>query len=197
MEDDFGMILEEYGEAKVAVTVIPVAASTYASDTTGYVDIAQGNTYQFKITSLDGNVPNFGIGNSNAIALVSQSQEGNNYFFKVQAIGQVGDEVGIYINRDANKVATLRITEGDATAAYTCDTTAVNVAAGASYQVEITAAAQPTLAAGNPATRLSSCSAAVTTTTSALPLRRLRPAIRLASTSTAVPARSSRLPSNQ
>lgn len=150
VEDDFGMILEEYGEAKVAVTVIPVAASTYASDTTGYVDIAQGNTYQFKITSLDGNVPNFGIGNSNAIALVSQSQEGNNYFFKVQAIGQVGDEVGIYINRDANKVATLRITEGDATAAYTCDTTAVNVAAGASYQVEITAAAQPTLAAGNP-----------------------------------------------
>ena len=150
VEDDFGMILEEYGEAKVAVTVIPVAASTYASDTTGYVDIAQGNTYQFKITSLDGNVPNFGIGNSNAIALVSQSQEGNNYFFKVQAIGQVGDEVGIYINRDANKVATMRITEGDATAAYTCDTTAVNVAAGASYQVEITAAAQPTLAAGNP-----------------------------------------------
>ena len=150
VEDDFGMILEEYGEAKVAVTVIPVAASTYASDTTGYVDIAQGNTYQFKITSLDGNVPNFGIGNSNAIALVSQSQEGNNYFFKVQAIGQVGDEVGIYINRDANKVATMRITEGDATAAYTCDTTAVNVPAGASYQVEITAAAQPTLAAGNP-----------------------------------------------
>ena len=150
VEDDFGMILEEYGEAKATVTVIPVAASTYASDTTGYVDIAQGNTYQFKITSLDGNVPNFGIGNSNAIALVSQSQEGNNYFFKVQAIGQVGDEVGIYINRDANKVATLRITEGDATAAYTCDTTAVNVAAGASYQVEITAAAQPTLAAGNP-----------------------------------------------
>ena len=196
VEDDFGMILEEYGEAKVAVTVIPVAASTYASDTTGYVDIAQGNTYQFKITSLDGNVPSFGIGNSNAIALVSQSQEGNNYFFKVQAIGQVGDEVGIYINRDANKVATLRITEGDATAAYTCDTTAVNVAAGASYQVEITAAARPWLLATR-ATRLSSCSAAVTTTTSALPLRRLRPAIRLASTSTAVPARSSRLPSNQ
>lgn len=149
VEDDFGMILEEYGEAKVEIKVVPEVTTTYASDTTGYVDIAQGNTYQFKITSLDGNVPNFGIGNSNAIALVSQSQEGNDYFFKVQAIGQVGDEVGIYINRDANKVATMRITEGDATAAYTCDTTAVNVAAGASYQVEITAAAQPTLAAGN------------------------------------------------
>ena len=32
---------------------------------------------------------------------------------------------------------------------YTCDTTAVNVAVGATYQVKITANSMPTLAAGN------------------------------------------------
>ena len=35
------------------------------------------------------------------------------------------------------------------TADYTCDTTTVNVAVGASYQVKITANARPTVAAGN------------------------------------------------
>ena len=141
--DEFDIDLEEYGVATCVVTVIPEIKSTYTSDTTGNVSVKAGDTYQFKITSLDGKVPTFGIG-SPSFKLVAQSSQGNDHFFKVQAVGNIGDACGIYINSDPNKVAVLHVT-----ADYTCDTTTVNVAVGASYQVKITANARPTVAAGN------------------------------------------------
>ena len=141
--DEFDIDLEEYGAATCVVTVIPEIKSTYTSDTTGDVNVKAGETYQFKITSLDGKVPTFGIG-SPSFKLVASSNTGNDYYFKVQAVGNIGDACGIYINGDPNKVAVLHVT-----ADYTCDTTTVNVAVGASYQVKITANARPTVAAGN------------------------------------------------
>lgn len=141
--DEFDIDLEEYGAATCVVTVIPEVKSTYTSDTTGNVNVKAGETYQFKITSLDGKVPTFGIG-SPSFKLVASSNTGNDYYFKVQAVGNIGDACGIYINSDPNKVAVLHVT-----ADYTCDTTTVNVAVGASYQVKITANARPTVAAGN------------------------------------------------
>ena len=141
--DEFDIDLEEYGAATCVVTVIPEIKSTYASDTTGDVNVKAGETYQFKITSLDGKVPTFGIG-SPSFKLVASSNTGNDYYFKVQAVGNIGDACGIYINSDPNKVAVLHVT-----ADYTCDTTTVNVPVGGSYQVKITANARPTVAAGN------------------------------------------------
>lgn len=141
--DEFDIDLEEYGAATCVVTVIPEIKSTYTSDTTGNVNVKAGDTYQFKITSLDGKVPTFGIG-SPSFKLVASSNTGNDYYFKVQAVGNIGDACGIYINSDPNKVAVLHVT-----ADYTCDTTTVNVPVGGSYQVKITANARPTVAAGN------------------------------------------------
>lgn len=141
--DEFDIDLEEYGAATCVVTVIPEVKSTYTSDTTGNVYVKAGDTYQFKITSLDGKVPTFGIG-SPSFKLVASSNTGNDYYFKVQAVGNIGDACGIYINSDPNKVAVLHVT-----ADYTCDTTTVNVPVGGSYQVKITANARPTVAAGN------------------------------------------------
>lgn len=141
--DEFDIDLEEYGAATCVVTVIPEVKSTYTSDTTGNVNVKAGDTYQFKITSLDGKVPTFGIG-SPSFKLVASSNTGNDYYFKVQAVGNIGDACGIYINSDPNKVAVLHVT-----ADYTCDTTTVNVPVGGSYQVKITANARPTVAAGN------------------------------------------------
>lgn len=141
--DEFDIDLEEYGAATCVVTVIPEIKSTYTSDTTGDVNVKAGETYQFKITSLDGKVPTFGIG-SPSFKLVASSNTGNDYYFKVQAVGNIGDACGIYINSDPNKVAVLHVT-----ADYTCDTTTVNVPVGGSYQVKITANARPTVAAGN------------------------------------------------
>ena len=143
--DQYDIQLEEYGEATCAITVIEKPKTTYVSDTTGNVNVVAGNTYQFKITSTDGSVPQFAVaGDGSIFKLVAQSNEGNDYFFKVQAVGTVGQVCGVYVNQEATPVATLTVS-----ADYTCDTTAVNVAVGATYQVKITANSMPTLAAGN------------------------------------------------
>lgn len=143
--DQYDIQLEEYGEATCAITVIEKPKTTYVSDTTGNVNVVAGGTYQFKITSTDGSVPQFAVaGDGSIFKLVAQSNEGNDYFFKVQAVGTVGQVCGVYVNKEATPVATLTVA-----ADYACDTTAVNVAAGATYQVKITANSMPTLAAGN------------------------------------------------
>lgn len=143
--DQYDIQLEEYGEATCAITVIEKPETTYVSDTTGNVNVVAGNTYQFKITSTNGAVPQFAVaGDGSIFKLVAQSNEGNDYFFKVQAVGTVGQVCGVYVNKEATPVATLTVA-----ADYTCDTTTVNVAVGATYQVKITANSMPTLAAGN------------------------------------------------
>lgn len=143
--DEYDIELEEYGSASVNLRVIEKPATTYVSDTTGNVDVALGNTYQFKITSTDGSVPSFAVaGDGNIFRLVEQSNSGNDYFFKVQAVGTPGQVCGVYINREATPVATLTVG-----ANFTCDTTTVNVAAGASYIAKVTANEQPVVAAGN------------------------------------------------
>lgn len=147
--DQYDIQLEEYGEATCAITVIEKPETTYVSDTTGNVNVVAGNTYQFKITSTNGAVPQFAVaGDGSIFKLVAQSNEGNDYFFKVQAVGTVGQVCGVYVNKEATPVATLTVA-ADYTADYTCDTTTVNVAVGATYQVKITANSMPTLAAGN------------------------------------------------
>ena len=143
--DEYDIELEEYGSATLNLRVIEKPATTYVSDTTGNVDVAVGNTYQFKITSTDGSVPSFAVaGDGNIFRLVEQSNSGNDYFFKVQAVGTPGQVCGVYINREATPVATLTVG-----ANFTCDTTTVNVAVGASYIAKVTANEQPVVAAGN------------------------------------------------
>lgn len=153
VEDDFGMILEEYGEATLKVKVVP--QPSVVSDTTHDFTLPQGGTYQFKLTVSNGATPVFKSGNTTALPIVAQSNSGNDYFYTVRADGQVGEQIGIYADgaqgvNENNRLLVITIGQGTGTtAAYTCDTTAVNVPAGASYQVEITSATRPTLAAGN------------------------------------------------
>lgn len=145
--DEYEMTYEEYGEATATVKVVEKKTSTetYKSDTTGDVVVAKGNTYQFKITSLNGQTPSVVLGSDGVFELVGTSVEGSDYFFKFQAVGASGAATGVYVNGDA-KVATLYV---DGNTGYTCDTTTVNVPAGGTYQVKITAASMPTLLPGN------------------------------------------------
>ena len=151
--DEFDMIMEEYGEATLKVNVVP--QPSVVSDTTSDFTLAQGSTYQFKLTVSNGATPVFKSGNTTALPIVAQSNSGNDYFYTVRADGQVGEQIGIYADgaqgvNENNRLLVITIGQGTGTtAAYTCDTTAVNVPAGASYQVEITSATRPTLAAGN------------------------------------------------
>lgn len=153
VEDEFEMIMEEYGEATLKVNVVP--QPSVVSDTTHDFTLPQGGTYQFKLTVSNGATPVFKSGNTTALPIVAQSNSGNDYFYTVRADGQVGEQIGIYADgaqgvNENNRLLVITIGQGTGTtAAYTCDTTAVNVAAGASYQVEITSATRPTLAAGN------------------------------------------------
>ena len=145
--DEYDIQLEEYGEAVCDITVVKTKAptETYKSDTTGDVVVPSGNTYQFKITSLNGQAPSVVLGSDGVFELVGTAQEGNDYFFKFQAVGASGAATGVYVNGDA-KVATMYV---DGNTGYTCDTTTVNVPAGGTYQVKITAASMPTLLPGN------------------------------------------------
>lgn len=145
--DEYDIQLEEYGEATCDITIVKTKAptETYKSDTTGDVVVAKGNTYQFKITSLNGQTPSVVLGSDGVFELVGTSVEGSDYFFKFQAVGASGAATGVYVNGDA-KVATLYV---DGNTGYTCDTTTVNVPAGGTYQVKITAASMPTLLPGN------------------------------------------------
>lgn len=151
--DEFDMIMEEYGEATLKVNVVP--QPSVVSDTTSDFTLAQGSTYQFKLTVSNGATPVFKSGNTTALPIVAQSNSGNDYFYTVRADGQVGEQIGIYADgaqgvNENNRLLVITIGQGSGTtAAYTCDTKAVNVAAGASYQVEITSATRPVLAAGN------------------------------------------------
>ena len=145
--DEYDIQLEEYGEATCDITIVETKAptETYKSDTTGDVVVPSGNTYQFKITSLNGQAPSVVLGSDGVFELVGTAQEGNDYFFKFQAVGASGAATGVYVNGDA-KVATMYV---DGNTGYTCDTTTVNVPAGGTYQVKITAASMPTLLPGN------------------------------------------------
>ena len=145
--DEYDIQLEEYGEAVCDITIVETKAptETYKSDTTGDVVVPSGNTYQFKITSLNGQAPSVVLGSDGVFELVGTAQEGNDYFFKFQAVGASGAATGVYVNGDA-KVATMYV---DGNTGYTCDTTTVNVPAGGTYQVKITAASMPTLLPGN------------------------------------------------
>ena len=151
--DEFDMIMEEYGEATLKVNVVP--QPSIVSDTTHDFTLPQGSTYQFKLTVSNGATPVFKSGNTTALPVVAQSNSGNDYFYTVRADGQVGEQIGIYADgaqgvNENNRLLVITIGQGTGTtAAYTCDTTAVNVPAGASYQVKITSATRPTLAAGN------------------------------------------------
>ena len=153
VEDEFEMIMEEYGEATLKVNVVP--QPSVVSDTTHDFTLPQGSTYQFKLTVSNGATPVFKSGNTTALPIVAQSNSGNDYFYTVRADGQVGEQIGIYADgaqgvNENNRLLVITIGQGTGTtAAYTCDTTAVNVPAGASYQVKITSATRPTLAAGN------------------------------------------------
>ena len=57
-----------------------------------------GTSYQFRITSLNGKKPTFVCGNGSVFQVDSNGQQGNNYYFKVKAVGNPGQTAGFYVN---------------------------------------------------------------------------------------------------
>ena len=137
--DQYGFKVYGYADATYKVTI---ATKSFTSDTTGDVKMNVGGTYQFKITSLDGTVPPFGLG-GNGAAVTSTKVSGKDYFYKVTA-NKAGD-YGVYVN--GTRVAILRITAASAK----IDTTVVTIKVGNTYQFKVTSAAKPAFGLGSSA----------------------------------------------
>ncbi|WP_444659607.1 Ig-like domain-containing protein [Caproiciproducens sp. R2] len=136
--DEDGYELDDYGyEATVdlTATTVPVAVS----DTNDDFSVAKGSAYQFKITSAT--VPTFTTGTAGVFKVELASKNGNDYFYKITAIGNVGAATGIYLNGTKLLVATVKAP------AFTTDTTKDLTVKGA-YTVKVTAAATPSFAVG-------------------------------------------------
>ena len=82
------------------------SASGVISDTTHPFTVAQGGTYQFRLTASER--PDFAAG-SPSFTVEYAGQIGSDYFFKVHAIGNVGDGCGFYINKESAPVAVATI----------------------------------------------------------------------------------------
>lgn len=120
------------------------AGSSYISDTVS--DISVDAKYQFKITSRNGQIPAFVVGTPGVFITQLVKVVGNDYYYKIIAVGPSGAEAGIYINGVKVLVATVK-----ATSVVQSDTTRpFHVKAGASYLFKLTADTQPHFAAGSP-----------------------------------------------
>ena len=114
------------------------------SDTLGEVSVS--GAYQFRLTSTNGAVPVVEL-SSTAFRGVFASQEGNDYFYKVYAVGQAGQTCTVTVNG----TAVAQLTASAAYGGVESDTTApFTVSQGSAYQFRLTADAKPTLAAGSP-----------------------------------------------
>ncbi len=140
--DENGDIDDEYAPAEVALTALKVPATNFKSDTTGYLNLKVGQTYQFKITSTDGTAPTFGVAGNGATVQYAGAT-GNDYFYKVT--GAKEGSYGVYVNGggDEHRAAILVIKGVN----VTTDTTAVTKAPGQTYQFKITAPSQPNFVA--------------------------------------------------
>ena len=72
------------------------ALATYECDTIH--DLEVNKSYTFKIVSKNGKAPTFVVGTPGVFQSKLIRKNGNTYFYKITAIGKVGDSAGIYIN---------------------------------------------------------------------------------------------------
>ncbi|HHV31300.1 MAG TPA: beta-hexosaminidase [Clostridiales bacterium] len=128
-------------------TSVISSTATFQSDTNAdfFVNDVNGS-YVFKITSLNGQIPNFVIGTAGVFTTQLIKVDGNDYYFKITASGTAGAQAGIYVN--GVKIAT--VTVGNPAGNVKSDTTLpFHVKAGASYVFKLTADTKPTFVTGN------------------------------------------------
>ncbi len=75
------------------------------SDTGSKLTVKKGHSYQFKITATSH--PKFVAGSNGVFKVAYKGSKGNNYFYKVTAIGKVGQATGFYLNGSRCTVGTI------------------------------------------------------------------------------------------
>ncbi len=143
LQDADGYDLDDYSAGKVTVTALAVPEAT--SDTTSALSVGKGASYTMKVTSAT--QPTVTTGSAGVFSVALASKNGNNYFFKLTAIGDAGKATGVYLNGAKIFVATVKAF------AFTSDTTKATTVKGA-YTFKITADATPTVSVGSAAFKL-------------------------------------------
>ncbi|QAT49184.1 hypothetical protein EQM14_05005 [Caproiciproducens sp. NJN-50] len=72
-------------------------------DTTTDITVKKGASYQYKVTASA--APTFGFGTAGVFTSQLVSHSGNNYFYKVTAVGAAGASTGVYVNGQKVNVA--------------------------------------------------------------------------------------------
>ncbi|WP_050696892.1 lectin like domain-containing protein [Anaeromassilibacillus senegalensis] len=88
-----------YGGAGTAVVGANVAqVARVVSDTTVNFSLKRGAAYCFKMTVVNGNgqVPSFTVGNGDVLKTQFVAQIGNDYYYRVWAVGAPGQSTGVY-----------------------------------------------------------------------------------------------------
>ena len=117
--------------------------SNCVSDTLGQLTV--NGAYQFKLTSTDGTVPTLTV-NGSAFRAEIVSQEGNDYYVKIYAVGEAGSTGEVYVNGVRVATASIASTYGGVVS----DTTApFTVRQGEAYQFCFTSDTMPAMAAGS------------------------------------------------
>ena len=81
-----------------ATPAVVAAAKSVISDTTAPFTLKVGNAYCFKMTVVNGStaVPSFTVGNGNVLKTQFVAKIGNDYYYRVYAIGAPGQSTGVY-----------------------------------------------------------------------------------------------------
>ena len=94
-----------YGAAGVVAAGQNVAANAYVvSDTTVNFTLKRGSAYCFKMTVINGNnlTPSFTVGNGDVLKTQFVAKIGNDYYYRVYAIGTPGQSTGVYTTLPSN-----------------------------------------------------------------------------------------------
>lgn len=88
------------GDGTTVVTTMPsnAPAAYVRSDTTLPFTMKRGQAYCFKMTLVNGSnlLPAFTVGNGNVFKTQFVAQIGNDYYFRIWAVGAVGQSTGVY-----------------------------------------------------------------------------------------------------
>lgn len=66
------------------------------SDTNSNFSVKKGGSYQFRITAPGASAVNFGAGTAGVFNVSLVSHIGDDFYYKITAVGEVGKETGIY-----------------------------------------------------------------------------------------------------
>jgi hypothetical protein len=119
-----------------AVTVAPVKIT---SDTNDDFELSAGKSYQFKITAPGVDSIQFNSGSSGVIRPVLVRHTGNDFYYRVTAVGTPGQQTGIYASvpgQDSVKICVVTVGKVKVSSDTNSD---FSLAAGKSYQFKITA----------------------------------------------------------